>query len=98
MADPISVVIGDYREQLADLPDDVFVAGNSYPVSCFELDAKARKNLGALCELLEMEPEQFLVRFDRELLAQALALSAAALLGERERGDHHRRRHRRSAR
>lgn len=79
VADPVSVVIGDYQEQLADLPADVFVAGNSYPVSCFELDAKARGNLGSLCELLEMEPEQFLVRFDRELLAQARALSAAAL-------------------
>lgn len=78
-ADPISVVIGDYQEQLADLPDDVFVAGNGYPVGSFELDEKALKNLASLCKLLEIEPEEFSVRFDHELLEQALALHAAEL-------------------
>ncbi len=78
-ADPISVVIGDYQEQLADLPDDVFVAGNGYAVGSFQLDEKALKNLASLCKLLEIEPEEFSVRFDHELLEQALALHAAEL-------------------
>ncbi|MFI4984893.1 MAG: ParB/RepB/Spo0J family partition protein [Solirubrobacterales bacterium] len=79
VADPISVVIGDYQEQLADLPGDVFAAGTGYPVGSFDLDAKALKRLASLCELLQIEPERFSVRFDRELLDQALALSAAQL-------------------
>jgi ParB/RepB/Spo0J family partition protein len=76
-ADPVSVLIGGYQEQLADLPDDVFVAGSSYPVSLFALDEKTAEGLAALCELLPVEPEQFEVRFDRWLLEQALALNAA---------------------
>lgn len=77
VADPISVVIGDYQEQLADLPTDVFVAGASYPVALFDLEEKAQKGLPALCDFLQTKPEQFTVQFDRDLLAQALALSAA---------------------
>jgi ParB/RepB/Spo0J family partition protein len=79
VADPISVVIGDYEEQLADLPEDVFVAGSEYPVARFELNETTHKNLASLCKLLQTEPEQFSVRFDHELLQQALALSAAEL-------------------
>jgi ParB/RepB/Spo0J family partition protein len=78
IADPIAVVIGDYEEQLADLPDDVFVAGNSYAVSRFALDGKAKKSLAKLCELLpDVDPESFTVRFDRTLVEQAVALKAA---------------------
>ena len=77
VADPISVLIGEYEEQLKDLPDDVFVAGASYPIAQFELEEKASANLAKLCEFLSCEPEQFSVRFDRELLDQALALNAA---------------------
>ncbi len=77
VADPISVLIGEYEEQLKDLPDDVFVAGASYPIARFELEEKASANLAKLCEFLSCEPEQFSVRFDRELLDQALALNAA---------------------
>jgi ParB/RepB/Spo0J family partition protein len=77
VADPISVLIGEYEEQLKDLPDGVFVAGASYPIAQFELEEKASANLAKLCEFLSCEPEQFSVRFDRELLDQALALNAA---------------------
>jgi ParB/RepB/Spo0J family partition protein len=78
IADPISVVIGGYEEQLGDLPDDVFVAGNSYAVGRFTLDGKAKKNLAKLCEFLPgVEPESFTVRFDRTLVEQAIALKAA---------------------
>lgn len=76
-ADPISVLVGRYEKQAADLPDDVFIAGHSYPVSRFELDQKSAKNLAGLCEFLAVEPEQFEVRFDRERVEQALALKAA---------------------
>lgn len=78
-ADPISVLIGDYDEQLADLPEGVFVAGCSYPVSNFELDEETKQNMRLLCELLEIELEEFQVEFDRDLLEQALALNAAHL-------------------
>ncbi len=85
LADPISVLIGDYEEQLADLPDDAWVAGSTYPVSQFTLDEKATENLGSLCELLQVEPEQFAVCFHGEILKQALALNAAHLsTNERE--------------
>ena len=75
LANPISVVIGEYEEQLADLPKDVFVAGCSYPVSAFELDEETTQSMGLLCEFLQIEPEEFPVDFDRELLDQALALA-----------------------
>ncbi|HEX4836957.1 MAG TPA: ParB/RepB/Spo0J family partition protein [Solirubrobacteraceae bacterium] len=79
VANPISVLIGGYEEQLADLPKDVFVAGFSYPISRFELDEAAAENLLLLCDFLQMEPAEFGVCFDRELLDQALALKAAYL-------------------
>jgi ParB/RepB/Spo0J family partition protein len=79
LANPIAVVIGEYEEQLADLPKDVFVAGCSYPVSAFELDEETTESMGLLCELLQIEPEEFAVSFGRELLDQALALNAAHL-------------------
>jgi ParB/RepB/Spo0J family partition protein len=76
-ADPISVVIGSYAPQLDDLPADVFVAGESYPVSGFSLDEEASAALVQLCELRSSEPERFEVRFAGELVDQALALGAA---------------------
>jgi hypothetical protein len=79
LADPISVLIGEYEEQLADLPEDVFVTGYKYPVSTFELDEETTQSMGLLCELLQIEPEEFRVDFDRELADQALALNAAHL-------------------
>jgi ParB/RepB/Spo0J family partition protein len=79
VSDPISVLIGGYEEQLADLPDDVFVVGCSSSVAHFDLDEAATKRLTELCESLQIEPEQFEVRFDRDLLGQALALKAAHL-------------------
>jgi ParB/RepB/Spo0J family partition protein len=78
-ADPISVLIGRYDEQLADLPEDVFVACCSYPALAFEFDEEQTHSMGLLCELLQIEPEEFSVDFDRELLDQALALKAAHL-------------------
>ena len=78
IADPISVGVGGYDEQLADLPDDVFVAGNSYAVGRFTLDDKAKGNLAKLCQFLPgVDPESFTVRFDRTLVEQAVALKAA---------------------
>jgi ParB/RepB/Spo0J family partition protein len=78
IADPISVVVGSYDEQLADLPDDVFVAGSGYAVDRFALDGKATKNLAKLCEFLPgVEPESFTVRFDRTLVELAIALKVA---------------------
>ena len=79
LADPISVLIGGYEEQQADLPEDVFVAGASYPVAAFELDEETTQSMVLLCELLQIEPEEFWVGFDRELVDQALALNAAHL-------------------
>jgi ParB/RepB/Spo0J family partition protein len=79
LANPISVLIGRYDEQLADLPEDVFVAGCSYPVAAFELDEGTTQSMVLLCELLQIEPEEFEVSFDRDLLDQALALNAAHL-------------------
>jgi ParB/RepB/Spo0J family partition protein len=79
VADPISVLIGGYQEQLADLPEDVFVVGCSCTVSHFKLDEQATESLTELCEGLQIEPAQFEVRFDRDLLGQALALNAAHL-------------------
>jgi ParB/RepB/Spo0J family partition protein len=79
LANPISVVIGGYDEHLADLPKDVFVAGCSYPVSVFELDEETTESVGLLCELMQIEPEEFQLGFNREMVDQALALNAAHL-------------------
>ncbi len=78
-ADPISVLIGGYEEQLADLPSEVFVAGCNYPISQLGLDGKTTEALAELCKLLQTEPERFQVRFDRDLVEQARALNAAHL-------------------
>jgi len=77
-ADPVGVVIGGYDEQLADLPDDVYVAGQGYPVERFGLDDEAQKNLDRLCEFLPgIEPAEFVLRFDSAAVEQATALGAA---------------------
>jgi ParB/RepB/Spo0J family partition protein len=83
VAGPISVTIGDYATQLADLPDDVFVAGVQYPVSRFELDEKATKGLPTVCDFLQTDPERLTVQFDHDLLDQARSLSAAYLSANR---------------
>jgi ParB/RepB/Spo0J family partition protein len=94
IADPIAIVTGGYEAQLADLPDDVFVAGNGYAVGRFTLDAKATKSLAKLCEFLPgVEPESFIVRFDRTLVEQA-----SARVAERLRAPHRRARRRVAAR
>jgi ParB/RepB/Spo0J family partition protein len=77
VADPVTVLVGRYDEQAADLPDDVFVSGHGYPVSRFDLDGNAAERLAALCGLLSVEPAQFQVRFGRGSVEQALALNAA---------------------
>jgi hypothetical protein len=64
----------------------VFVAGIEYPVSGFELEPKAAKGLPAVCDFLQTDPERFTVRFDRDLLDQALALSSAHLLANKTEG------------
>lgn len=79
IADPISVTIGGYEEQIADLPADVFVTGYGYGVSLFALDEQTTANLEALAQTKHVEPEQFKVRFGREQLEQARALGAGHL-------------------
>jgi ParB/RepB/Spo0J family partition protein len=79
VADPISLLIGGYDEQIEDLPHDVFVANWSYPVASFVLDEQASGRLAELCELSETEPEHVEVHFDTELVEQACSLNAAHL-------------------
>jgi len=84
--DPIAAVVADYEGDDVGLPADVFDAGESYPVGRFSLSEKAEKDLRALCKLLGIEPEQFVVRFGREAVEQAVALKAAHASGQ---GWHH---------
>lgn len=77
VADPISLLIGGYDEQIEDLPHAVFVANWSYPVGSFVLDEQASGRLAELCELSETEPEHVEVHFDNELVEQACSLNAA---------------------
>jgi len=77
VADPISLLIGGYDEQIEDLPHEVFVANWSYPVASFVLDEQASGRLAEFCELSETEPEHVEVHFDNELVEQACSLNAA---------------------
>jgi ParB/RepB/Spo0J family partition protein len=75
--DPIAALVADYEGDDVGLPSDVFDAGESYPIGRFSLSEKATKDLRALCKLLGIEPEQFVVRFGREAIEHATALNAA---------------------
>jgi len=76
--DPLAVAVGRYAEQHAHLPDDVFVGGERYPVHRFVLSDLAHAELEVLCELLPgVRPAEFVVRLDRTLVEQAVALKAA---------------------
>jgi ParB/RepB/Spo0J family partition protein len=77
IADPISLLIGGYDGQIDDLPQDVFVADWSYPVTSFLLDEQASGRLAELCELSGTDPEHVEVYFDSELVEQACSLNAA---------------------
>jgi ParB/RepB/Spo0J family partition protein len=77
LADPISILIGGYEEQIEDFPEGVFVANCAYALSSFELGEEATDCLAQLCELAETEPEQIYVHFGPELVEQALSLHAA---------------------
>jgi ParB/RepB/Spo0J family partition protein len=77
VADPVGALTADYEGEDVCLPDDVYDAGDSYPIPRFTLSEKATKDLQALCKLLGVEPEQITVRFGREAIEQALALNAA---------------------
>ena len=78
ISDSIAVVIGRYDQDADDLPADVYVAGNSYPIARFTLDDAGARKLGQLCELLPgVEPSDFSVWLGREAVEQALALKSA---------------------
>jgi ParB/RepB/Spo0J family partition protein len=77
VADPVGALTTDYEGEDVCLPDDVYDAGDSYPIPRFTLSEKATKDLQALCKLLGVEPEQITVRFGREAIEQALPLNAA---------------------
>jgi ParB/RepB/Spo0J family partition protein len=77
VADPVSILIGGYEEQIEDFPEGVFVANCAYSLSAFQLGEKAEQCVGQLCELAEAEREQIYVHFGPELTEQALSLHAA---------------------
>ncbi len=84
--DPIAALVADYEGDDVGLPTDVFDAGESYPIARFSLSEKATKELRALGKLLDVEPEQFSVRFGRDAIEHAVALKAAHASA---RGWHH---------
>jgi ParB/RepB/Spo0J family partition protein len=76
-ADPVWIVTGSVPEQYEHLPESVYVGGASYPVSGFALEERAAKALDKLAKLLGVQPDSLQVRFDRDTVEQAAALSAA---------------------
>lgn len=84
--DPIAAVVADYEGDDVGLPRDVFDAGEGYPIARFSLSEKASKDLRALCKLIGVEPERFVICFGREAVEQAVALKAAHASGQ---GWHH---------
>jgi ParB/RepB/Spo0J family partition protein len=76
-ADPIGVVVGQYEDQSADLPADVYEAGLANALGRFSLSDKAQQDAAKLCKLLGIEPERLSVRFASEEVEQAEALGAA---------------------
>jgi len=76
-ADPITVVSADYEDEVGQLPADVLESGCSYPIERFSLTEDATRDLAELAQLLGIESQAFAVRFDNDLVEQALALKAA---------------------
>ncbi len=75
--DPIAVIVSGPGEQDEDLPAGVFDAHANHPIARFGLDEATRADLEALCELLPVTADEFVVRFGRERIGQAQALKAA---------------------
>lgn len=73
--DPIGVVAAAHTDERA-LPEGVYEGGGSYAVERFALSDKATRDLAKYAELTGAEPETLQVRFDREAIEQAEALSA----------------------
>jgi len=73
--DPITALTGDSDDE-PPLPDGVYEAGESYPVSAFTLTDEATEALVELCEADGRGIEDTEVRFGRESLEQAAALNA----------------------
>ena len=76
-ADPVWFVVGSVPEQYEDLPAGVYVGGASYPVTGFALEERAAKALDKIVNLLGVQLDSLQVRFDRDAVEQAAALSAA---------------------
>jgi ParB/RepB/Spo0J family partition protein len=79
---PIQVVCSDYEDDDRELPSDVFEPRTSYPIARFSLDAKAQKELAALCKLFDVAVEDYSVIFGQAEVDQAASLGAAHTDGE----------------
>ncbi|HWT91620.1 MAG TPA: ParB/RepB/Spo0J family partition protein [Solirubrobacteraceae bacterium] len=74
--DPISVLIGRHDEQAADLPDDVYVASVTYPVSRFALSDDTVAALAEIAELRGFPSSDVTLQLHPELVEQAVSLGA----------------------
>lgn len=75
--DPIAALLDGHVGEDLGLPSDVYEPNGAYPVDRFSLSEKATKDLRALCALLGVESDEFVVHFGRESVEQALKLKAA---------------------
>jgi ParB/RepB/Spo0J family partition protein len=76
VADPVGVLVSAADGPGTELPDGVYDFADAIAVGRFALSDSARAQLGELCELLGVPPEEFVVRFGREALERATALKA----------------------
>jgi ParB/RepB/Spo0J family partition protein len=75
--DPIGSLIFAFGDDQEGLPSDVYLVGESYPVSRFTLTEKAQKDLTARAKLLDIEdPQAERVYFRTSEVEQAKALGA----------------------
>ena len=86
IADPISALVADITGPGCELPNDVFEAGDSYPLDRFTLSNAVREQLDELLALLGLSEGEFVVRLGREAVEQAAAVKAVVASKE---GWHH---------
>jgi len=77
VADPVGMLVADAEGPGTELPAGVFDLAEPVPVERFALNDQVREQLGELCGLIGMLPEEFGVRFGREALERAAQLKAA---------------------
>jgi ParB/RepB/Spo0J family partition protein len=77
--DPIGAITTQYGDEEPNLPEGVFEAFAQYPLSAFNLDATADKDLAALTKLnpAYADLDQVTVTFDAEMVERAATLGAA---------------------